>query len=106
MFSNALVVTILVILMTSLIGFYVKMRGRDRCLRDLDDFQVTIETKDDHVAWGTLRTYATGVELLYIDADPNVETPPASVGNSLSPAGEGDSSSPPWALRGGLRGGR
>ena len=60
LFSNALVVTIFVILVTSLIGFYVKMRGRDRCLRDLDGFQVTIETKDDHVAWGTLRTYATG----------------------------------------------
>lgn len=74
LFSNALAVTVLVILVTSLIGFYVKMRGRDRCLRDLDGFQVTIETKDDHVAWGTLRTYATGVELLYIGADPNAET--------------------------------
>ena len=76
LFSNALVVTVLVILVTSLIGFYVKMRGRDRCLRDMDGFQVTIETKDDHVAWGTLRTYATGVELLYICADPNAEAPP------------------------------
>lgn len=35
LFSNALAVTILVILVTSLIGFYVRMRGRDRCLRDL-----------------------------------------------------------------------
>lgn len=76
LFSNALVVTILVILVTSLIGFYVKMRGRDRCLRDLDGFQVTIETKDDHVAWGSLRTYATGVELLYIGADPSVPAVP------------------------------
>jgi hypothetical protein len=59
LFSNALAVTVLVILVTSLIGFCVKMRGRDRCLRDLDGFQVTIETKDDQVAWGTLRTYAT-----------------------------------------------
>ena len=74
LFSNALAVTILVILVTSLASFYVRMRGRDRCLRDLDGFQVTIETKDDHVAWGTLRTYATGVELLYLGADPNTET--------------------------------
>ena len=76
LFSNALSVTVLVILATSLVGFYVKMRGRDRCLRDLDGFHVTVETKDHHVAWGALRTYATGVELLYIGADPNVKPPP------------------------------
>jgi hypothetical protein len=76
LFGNALAVTILVILVTSLIGFYVKMRGRDRCLRDLDGYQVTIETTDDQVAWGTLRAYATGVELLYIGADPSAEARP------------------------------
>jgi hypothetical protein len=71
LFDNALYVTVLVILISSLIGFYVKMRGRDRCLRDFDGFRITAETQDDHVAWGTLRTYSTGVELLYIAADPD-----------------------------------
>lgn len=90
LFSNALAVTILVILGTSLISFYVKMRGRDRCLRDLDGFQVTIETQDGHVAWGALRTYATGVELLYLGADPNQQAgDPSSPKRPWHPTGVG-----------------
>jgi hypothetical protein len=122
LFSNALAVTVLVILVTSLVGFYVNMRGRDRCLRDLDGFQVTIETKDAHVAWGTLRTYATGVELLYIGADPGEETPPLSpprkarggeeelarpraASSPSSPVGSDSSSPSPVGLTGEGRGG-
>jgi hypothetical protein len=63
--SNALLVTILVILVSSLIGFYVKMRSRDRCLRDFHDFRVTVETQGGEVAWGDLRVYSSGIELLY-----------------------------------------
>jgi hypothetical protein len=100
--GNALAVTILVIVLTSLIGFYVRMRRRDRCLRDLDGFQVTIETKDGHVAWGTLRTYATGVELLYLGADPNVQAAPPP---ALPRAGGGPPTPLPLNPRAGQGGG-
>jgi hypothetical protein len=66
--SDALLVTILIILLSSLIGFYVKMRSRDRCLRDFHDFRVTVETKNDKLAWGDLRVYSSGIELRYAEA--------------------------------------
>jgi hypothetical protein len=56
---------LLVILFSSLVGFYVKARARDRCLRDFDGFQATVEAVDGKVAWGTLRVYSSGIELLY-----------------------------------------
>ncbi len=63
--NNALYVTLLVILFSSLVGFYAKARARDRCLRDFDGFQTTVETKKGEVGWGALRVYSSGIELLY-----------------------------------------
>jgi hypothetical protein len=75
--NNALYVSILVILISSLVGFCVQLRARDRCLRDFDGFAVTAEDKEGKVAWGTLRAYSSGIELLYTsvyeDAEGHVE---------------------------------
>ena len=38
--NNALYVSILVILISSLASFYVRTRARDRCLRDFDEYRV------------------------------------------------------------------
>jgi small nuclear ribonucleoprotein (snRNP)-like protein len=67
-FGNPLAVSIFVILVTSLVGFYVNSRVRDRCLRDFDGYQVVIEDKTGKVMWGALRTYSSGLELLYASA--------------------------------------
>jgi hypothetical protein len=64
-FNNALYVSILVILVSSLVSFYIRSRVRDRCLRDFDGYQVTAELVDNKVVWGSLEVYSTGIELLY-----------------------------------------
>jgi len=63
--SNPLYVSIFVILITSLVGFYVNSRVRDRCLRDFDGYAVTIEHVSGTVVWGRLRTYSAGLEAIY-----------------------------------------
>ena len=64
-YNNPLAVSIFVILISSLVGFYVSSRIRDRCLRDFDGFMVTVEDKAGKIAWGTLRTYSSGMEMKY-----------------------------------------
>jgi hypothetical protein len=63
--NNALTVSILVILISSVVGFYVRSRSLDRCMRDFDGFTVTVEDKSGKAIWGTLRAYNSGIELLY-----------------------------------------
>jgi hypothetical protein len=63
--NNALYVTILVIMVSSLVSFYVRTKARDRCLRDLNGCQATIESKNGDIAWGNLHVYSSGIELLY-----------------------------------------
>jgi hypothetical protein len=63
--SNALYVSLLVIVISALVAFFVKLYVRDRCLRDFDGFLVTVEDKSDDATWGTLRVYSSGIELLY-----------------------------------------
>ena len=66
--NNPLYVSIFVILVTSLVGFYVNSRVRDRCLRDFDGYAVTIEHDPGTVVWGRLRTYSAGLEVVYAAA--------------------------------------
>ncbi len=76
--NNALYLSILVIILSSIIGFYAKMHLHDRCLRDFDGFKVVVETKNGKVAWGTLKVYSSGLELLYAsehhDQEGHIET--------------------------------
>ncbi len=76
--NNALYLSILVILLSSVIGFYVKMHLHDRCLRDFDGFEVVVEDKGGKVVWGTLKVYSSGLELIYTgehwDREGHVET--------------------------------
>ena len=66
--NNPLYVSILVILISSLIGVYVRSNSRDRCMRDFDEFKVTLEDQSGKIAWGELNVYSSGVELLYSSA--------------------------------------
>lgn len=47
--NNPIAVSIGVIVLSSLVGFYINSRVRDRCLRDLDGYLVTVEDKASNV---------------------------------------------------------
>ena len=57
--------TILVILVATLIGSYVRSSRKDRCLKDFDDYHVTVEKVNNRVVWGDMKLHPTGFELVY-----------------------------------------
>ena len=71
--SNPIAVSIGVIVVSSLVGFYVNSRVRDRCLRDLDGYLVTVEDKVGKVIWGKLEVFSAGLELLYSTENKDVK---------------------------------
>jgi len=62
---DSLTITIIFILLSGLIGVFVKGRMRDRCLMDFSGSPVTIEFKDGKYARGVMRLEPTGLELTY-----------------------------------------
>ena len=76
--DNLFLYTVGLIFLTALLGIFVRRRSRDRCLKDLSDYHVTIEMKDGRVMWGQLVVFPNGLELLYAmpnrNADGHVET--------------------------------
>lgn len=63
--ANTFVLTLFFIVLTTVIGAFMKGRSRDGCLMDFKDFPVTIEMKDGKTVWGNLLVEATGIELIY-----------------------------------------
>ncbi|MEA3335117.1 MAG: hypothetical protein U9R25_04355 [Chloroflexota bacterium] len=59
------IVTLVVILLATLVGSYIRSNHRDRCLKDFDGFHITVERKDNRVMWGEMDLYPTGFELIY-----------------------------------------
>ncbi len=57
--------TLLFIFLTAIISAYIARSNRDRCLKDFDDFHVTIELKDGRIIWGKLAVFSNGLETLY-----------------------------------------
>lgn len=76
--DSTVLITICIIFLTAIISLYLQNRSVDACLKDFEDFQVTLEEKDGDVAWGRLRVYRTGIELEYVspnyDKDGHIET--------------------------------
>ncbi|MBU1853498.1 MAG: hypothetical protein KJ957_05595 [Candidatus Omnitrophica bacterium] len=62
---DSLTITIIFIVLSTLIGAFIKGRLRDKCLLDFVDDLINIELKDGKVIWGVLRLEATGLELKY-----------------------------------------
>lgn len=62
---DSLTITIIFIVLSTVIGAFVKGRMRDRCLLDFVGNSVNIELKDGKVIWGFLQLEATGLELKY-----------------------------------------
>jgi len=77
MLDNALLLTIIFIIVTTVIGTFLGSRRKDRCLTSFCDFMVTLLEKDGKRVWGHLAVETSGLELLYsedyLDED-HVET--------------------------------
>ncbi len=75
--NNVVYLSLLFLVGTVIVGIYVRIRSRDRCLLSFDGCQATVETEGKTV-WGTVRVYSTGIELEYDkphrDADGHTES--------------------------------
>ena len=65
MLDNALLLTIIFIIVSTIIGTFLNTRRRDRCLTSFCGFMVTLLEKNDKRVWGYLAVETSGLELLY-----------------------------------------
>ncbi len=63
--NNAFTLSLLLVGIGSLVGLYVKAHSRDRCLKDFENYKVTIERTNGKLVWGRLKVYNSGIELEY-----------------------------------------
>ena len=71
------IITLGVIVLATFIGAYMRSIHKDRCLTDFHGYHVTVEKKNNHVAWGTMHLHPTGLELIYrsdVQDDGHMET--------------------------------
>ena len=71
------ILTLVVILLATLVGSYLRSSRRDRCLEDFDSFHVTVERKNNRVIWGTMKLFPTGFDLTYradVQDEQHIET--------------------------------
>ena len=60
-------ITVIFIVLSTVIGAFVKGRSRDRCLKSLSGYPVTLERKDGKRVWGQLHVENSGLELSYYE---------------------------------------
>ncbi|MHC4606768.1 MAG: hypothetical protein ACYTAF_07500 [Planctomycetota bacterium] len=76
--DNVLALTIAFIFASAILGAFLRQRSRDKCLKDFHKYHVTVEETDGDAAWGRIKVYSTGFELVYDsehkDLDGHVET--------------------------------
>ncbi|KPK36596.1 MAG: hypothetical protein AMJ65_15995 [Phycisphaerae bacterium SG8_4] len=58
-------ITIIFIVLATAVGVFVRKRSRDKCLRDFENYMVTLEDTSGKTIWGTLRVENTGLEFVY-----------------------------------------
>ncbi len=59
------IITLGVIVLTTLVGAYLRSRRRDRCLADFHGYHITVERKDNRIIWGDMHLQPTGFEMVY-----------------------------------------
>lgn len=76
--DNAVLITIIFIMLSTFVGAFIKGRNKDKCLKAFNEFIVTLEDVSGKHVWGKLRVEATGMELSYTqehdDADGHIES--------------------------------
>lgn len=65
LFSSVFLWTLLFIFLSAIVGAIISQRRRDRCLRMLDDYHVTLAMDSGRVIWGDLRVFPNGLRLQY-----------------------------------------
>jgi len=65
MFTNIFWLTIGFIFLTAIIGAVVARRQRDRCLKLIHDYHVTMQMTTGRTIWGDLHVRSQGLELVY-----------------------------------------
>jgi hypothetical protein len=66
--DTSLIITLGVIFALTLIGAYMRSTVKDRCLKSLEGFQVTLEMANGKTIWGIMHVASSGIELQYPDA--------------------------------------
>lgn len=66
--DTVLLISISLIFMTALFSNILQRRKRDRVLREMKGFHITMQFKDDNQVWGKARIYSNGLEFLYTDS--------------------------------------
>jgi len=62
---SALFITIVFIVLSTVVGAFVRKMCRDKCLKDFSNNMVTLEDTSGKTIWGQLRVENTGLELIY-----------------------------------------
>ena len=65
--DNALVLMIVFVFLSAIIGAFLSIRKRDRCLKRFSNFKVTICEQAGRCIWGRLRVFSKGLEMLFAD---------------------------------------
>lgn len=61
--DNALAITIVLIFFSALVGFFLKGRAVDKCLKDFKGYMISVENSDKTAICGEMEIYPTGMEL-------------------------------------------
>lgn len=69
--DNVLIISILLIFMTALLSNIMKQRKRDRVLKEMQDFHITMLVDGDKQVWGKMQVYSNGLELQYTNIHRN-----------------------------------
>ena len=76
--NNALAITIIFIVLSTLVAAFIRRTTKDKCLKDFSKCMVTVEDTTGKTIWGTLGVENTGLELVYAqkheDRDGHYET--------------------------------
>ncbi len=63
--DNILIISILLVFLGALLGGYLQRRKKDRVLKDLHNFHITVRRKGTDSVWGKAIIYANAVELVF-----------------------------------------
>lgn len=69
--NNALYLSLLLILLSSIIGVFLAGRKRDRCLKDFSNDECRLSLASGKTVYGILHTYGSGIELEYTRIHPD-----------------------------------
>ena len=71
--ENPFTIGLLVLFLVAMVAAFIAARKRDRCLKRLGGYPVTVAEQSGRQAWGVLKVFSPGVELVYetpFDAPP------------------------------------